>query len=97
VLVKLLISISGTRNGQEWPPRYSVMDLPDAEAMDYCQAGYAIPVTTFRDDIETAVMPVEEQRIGPRPGLTTRNGPVKKTRKEEHDADSTHVGHERHP
>lgn len=58
--------ISGTRNGQEWPTRGSVIDLPDDEAAQYCAAGMAEPVTTFAE-AETAVEPQPEKRGPGRP------------------------------
>ncbi|MFD4660832.1 hypothetical protein ACFWP2_35045 [Kitasatospora sp. NPDC058444] len=31
--VRMLVQISGTRNGQDWPPPGAVLDLPEAEAL----------------------------------------------------------------
>jgi hypothetical protein len=59
--------ISGSRNGEDWPPRGAVIDLPDAEAAEYCAAGLASPVTTF-PEVERAVVPDE--------GVESRGGPV---------------------
>jgi hypothetical protein len=55
------VDVSGTRNGQEWPRRGSVIELPDTEAMEYCASGMAEPVTTFAP-VETATMPPAELR-----------------------------------
>jgi len=44
--VRMLIPISGTRNGAEWPGRGGVVDLPAGEAADMCAAGYAEPVAS---------------------------------------------------
>ncbi|WP_066586294.1 hypothetical protein [Cellulomonas timonensis] len=35
--------ISGTRNGEPWPDRGERIELPDAEALDYLNAGYITP------------------------------------------------------
>lgn len=72
--VRLKVDISGTRNGQEWPRRGSVVDLPDDEAVQMCAAEMAVPVTD--DAVETATLPVDEER---RP-LTTSTGPAKRGR-----------------
>ena len=39
--VRLLIQVSGMRDGQVWPPPNSVVDLPDDEATVLVQAGSA--------------------------------------------------------
>ena len=52
--VKLKVSISGTRDGAEWPPVGSPIDLPDAEAAQMIAAGLAVecaaPVETATAD-----------------------------------------------
>jgi len=55
--IRMLVHMSGTRNGQDWPPAGVVMDLPDGEAGDYIAAGIATPVT---DGPETAVAAAPE-------------------------------------
>lgn len=78
--IRMRIDISGTRHGEwepgvfatrEWPRRGSVLELPDAEAAEYCDKGMADPVAVFAQ-AETAVpkVPVEE-RAEPTPGLRT--------------------------
>lgn len=57
--VRMKVQPSGTRNGQEWPARGSVIDLPDAEALDYINADMAEAVTTFGADVETATPPAD--------------------------------------
>lgn len=42
--VKMLISVSGTRDGVDWPPVGGEIDLPGEEAADLCDAGHATPV-----------------------------------------------------
>ena len=37
--VRMIVEISGTRDGEEWPKRGESIDLPDAEAADYIAAG----------------------------------------------------------
>jgi len=56
------VSISGTRNGVDWPPKGSVVDLPDAEAVDMLNGGLAAPVPA--DGPERAVVaPVVEKAV----------------------------------
>lgn len=56
-------SISGTRDGADWPPKGAVIDLPDAEAVDMLGAGLASPAgeavetATVPDKAETATKP----------------------------------------
>jgi hypothetical protein len=64
--IRMRVLISGTRDGQEWPARGSVFELPDGEAQDLIRAGMAEPVTTFRD-AETATTPPAEVRTPPAP------------------------------
>ncbi len=68
--VRMKVDISGTRQGQEWPPRGSVIDLPDDEAAGYCSAGMAEPVAVFNEP-ELSGPPAPETR-GP---LTKAKGP----------------------
>lgn len=59
--VRMRIHMSGTRDGIDWPPPGSVIELPDDEATQYCAAGIADPVTTFAD-AQTTVAPEPEKR-----------------------------------
>jgi hypothetical protein len=59
------VDVSGTRDGAAWPPRGSVLDLPDEEAAQYCANGMAEPVATFGDDVETATPPKTAEERGP--------------------------------
>lgn len=68
--IRMRIDVSGTRNGREWPRRGSVIELPDDEARQYCEAGMAEPVATFAP-VETATLPEPEVRAEPASGLTT--------------------------
>jgi hypothetical protein len=71
------IQPSGTRDGQEWPARGSEIELPDAEALDYINAGMAEAVTTFPGPVETATPPRREEKRGQKPaGLTKADVPT---------------------
>lgn len=70
--VRMGIAMSGSRNGQPWPTRGEVVDLPDSEGADLCASGVASPVT--EDEAETAVPPTDDveergKRRGGRPKL----------------------------
>jgi hypothetical protein len=41
--VKMKVSLTGTRDGEEWPPRGQCADLPDDEATHLVTAGLAGP------------------------------------------------------
>lgn len=51
--VRMKASISGTRDGQPWPERGSVVDLPTAEAEHLLAAGLA-------EDAKSSDAPAEE-------------------------------------
>lgn len=74
--VRLLVSLSGTRDGVPWPTMGNTIDLPDAEARDMIHAQQAIPDTGHRH-AETAVAPTlpVETRAVERP-LATDTGLV---------------------
>jgi hypothetical protein len=42
VKIKLTGDVTGTRNGEEWPPRGTVIDLPDDEARQLTGSGLAV-------------------------------------------------------
>jgi hypothetical protein len=75
VRVVMTVDQSGMRNGQDWPPRGTVIDLPDAEALGYIRGGMARPADP-EDDVEKAVAPTVD--VETRGGLTKKTGPAKK-------------------
>ncbi|MDP8928668.1 MAG: hypothetical protein M3O70_08870 [Actinomycetota bacterium] len=48
--IRMKVEVTGTRNGQKWPPVGGVIDLPDDEAAEYCRQGYADPVAVKPED-----------------------------------------------
>ncbi len=70
--VRMLVQVSGTREGREWPQRGAEVDLPDAEAQQYVASNMAVPVATFTPEVETAVPP-------PAPEVEER-GPITRRR-----------------
>jgi hypothetical protein len=78
VIVQLLGDISGTRNGLDWPPRGSVVDLPDEEAIRLCEQQMARPYVEVTE-ARAVVIPVEDRRSldghALVPGVTTPLAP----------------------
>jgi hypothetical protein len=58
MLVRLLVELSGTRNGEQWPKLGQVMDLPDTEAMHMLNAGMVVAVSEASEVVETAAVSV---------------------------------------
>ena len=46
--VQMRTSVTGTRDGQDWPGVGGVIDLPDGEARDMIGAGLAVEVAVAR-------------------------------------------------
>ncbi len=59
--VKLLVDISGSRNGEPWPQRGEVMNLPDAEAVDMLNARMAEAMPEVQK-VEAATSPVAAEK-----------------------------------
>lgn len=53
-----VVQISGTRNGQDWPPIKGLIDLPADEAKQYLAAGLIVEPGT--GDVETSTAPEPE-------------------------------------
>ena len=87
--VRMLISVSGVRNGQPWPERGAVAEFPDEEAAGLVHAGIAAELT--EDEIraeakqEADEPPVEQatadksktETADKQTGLTTKTGPAR--------------------
>ena len=61
--VKMLVSMSGTINGQRWPDRDGEFDVEDSTAEDLIANGYAVRVASAKTT--AAVDPVEEKAAKP--------------------------------
>lgn len=72
----MIASISGTRDGVDWPQRGEVADLADGEAADMIAAGMAEPV----EDVaaETATAPPAAENASAAPAKRKRKAPAKK-------------------
>lgn len=67
--VRMSVDVSGSRNGQPWPAKGQVADLPDTEAADLCASGMAEPVASLPgEDAETRTEPKRRGRKATEPG-----------------------------
>lgn len=66
--VRMIVEISGTRDGEEWPKRGEVIDLPEAEALDYIAAGLCEADTTPAPVTETATVEPVKETAARKPG-----------------------------
>lgn len=57
--VKMLVSISGTRDGAAWPAHGEIVDLPDVEASAYIAQGIAEASAEDVSHVFEAVAPIE--------------------------------------
>lgn len=60
--IKLKVTLSGTRDGIEWPPVGGSVDLPEAEAAQMIAAGLASAVTPAPVETATANTSTVETR-----------------------------------
>lgn len=67
--VRMKSDVSGTREGQPWPARGEVTDLPKEEALELCRNGMAEPVDARGDDVERATVRDDSEK---RNALTTK-------------------------
>jgi len=57
--VEMVVKISGTRDGVDWPSRGETIELPDAEAVDMLNAGLVRAVADVAP-VETATVQTAE-------------------------------------
>jgi hypothetical protein len=72
VKVKMLVGMSGSRGGEDWPPLGGVLEVDDEEGAQLCAGGLAEPVADT-GKVEKADAPEPEKRSG----LTTENAPTR--------------------
>lgn len=70
--VRMKVDVSGNRDGQSWPPRGGVIDLPDEEGVQLCSNGMAVPVSSKDEGVETAVLSKSDVEVRQTP-LTTES------------------------
>lgn len=63
--VRMNVSISGTHDGQPWPPKGDVVDLPSDHAAALCAAGHAEPVADTGVEKAVDERPVQKRRGRP--------------------------------
>ncbi|WP_405695279.1 hypothetical protein OHA99_09405 [Streptomyces coelicoflavus] len=77
--IRMLVTMSGTRNGSRWPARGETTDLPDGEASRLIAAGLAEEVAESGPPVETATLPPAEVAAPPaaKPPSRRRSRPGK--------------------
>jgi len=73
--VKMIVQMSGTRDGEPWPGRGEIVDLPGEEAAQMCAAGMA---ETVKGGTEKAVPAEPETTTVPEPETTEPPKPEKR-------------------
>jgi hypothetical protein len=75
--VKMIASITGTRDGHDWPAAGETVELPDAEARDLVASGLAVELDRKAAPlVEAAAVEAPETAAGPKP--RARRAPAKK-------------------
>lgn len=73
--VKMIVELSGSRDGKPWPRRGEIADLPDEEAAQMCASGMA---ETIKGGTEKAV-PAKPETTEPEPSeVTEKPAPEKR-------------------
>lgn len=65
--VQMVVKISGTRDGADWPAPGESITVPDAEGAELCANGLAVPVKSS-PVVETADAPKTPARKRPAKG-----------------------------
>ena len=77
--VRMKVGVSGSRDGQPWPPIGETVDVPDAQGADLCAAGLAEPVADRKAEKAVDERPVEKRDDDDESGgLTTESGPARR-------------------
>lgn len=63
--IRMTVEMSGTRNGEPWPKRGEVAELPTTEAAHLVGAGIAVEVPDEAPVVETATAPNPEASAPP--------------------------------
>ncbi|MEW2177146.1 hypothetical protein AB0890_12555 [Streptomyces sp. NPDC005406] len=78
--IRMKVSLSGTRNGEGWPPAGEIADIPTGEAQHLVASGIAEEVDSRQGQapkVETATAPDAAEKRG-----TARKATAPKTPKE---------------
>lgn len=66
--ITMKATISGTRDGVDWPKPGESLDVPDAEAVDLLSAGLAVPAPAPEPEKAVERRPVEKRTPRTRKG-----------------------------
>ena len=67
-MVRMLVSISGTRDGQDWPARGGLLEVADVEAAALVAGGLAEAIVPEPGAVETASLDTRPAARGGRKG-----------------------------
>lgn len=76
MLVKMKVSLSGSRDGKSWPLIGETLEVPDEEAVSLINARIVEPVEPVEAPIETAAAPNDARQAivpGPKQQRNPRN------------------------
>ncbi|MGP4084173.1 hypothetical protein [Streptomyces sp. KR55] len=62
--IRMLVTLSGTRNGQDWPAKGGALEVPDDEGAQLCATGIAEPVAEIGETQKAVLPEVSERRRG---------------------------------
>lgn len=65
--ITMRVGITGTRNGEDWPPVGGTIDIPTDEANALVDAGLAEPATKNAPAVEAAAVVAPEAATTPKP------------------------------
>jgi len=77
--IRMKVQMSGTRNGQPWPPVGEPVDLPAGEAQRLCASGIAKDIPD-EEEVETATPPAPETSAPAPAEVSIPPEPVKRGR-----------------
>ncbi len=78
--IRMKVQMSGTRNGQPWPPVGEPVDLPTGEAQHLCASGIAEEVRDGLAEVESATAPAAEGAEPPAAEVTKPPAETKRGR-----------------
>ena len=65
--ITMRVGITGTRNGEDWPPVGGTINLPADEAAALVEAGLAVPADKNAPAVEAAAVEAPEAATTPKP------------------------------
>lgn len=76
--IRMIVEMSGSRNGQPWPKRGQTVDLPTGEAQHLVDSGIAAKAGEDTAPVETATPPAAETSVPPKAKAAPKRAPRRK-------------------